>query len=191
MSMSAATAQAESRVALGVRRIGMLGGAHGHEHNGAGLTLLFCGRVRHGALPLSVDYRPTNGIRVRPFHMHSKWLAHTPAHSSTVPPLLDLVTSQIDGCLVRCAGSLRPSHLSSGARPSDLRISSGSSRRAVCSGSHASECAYDPARAIRVDQKLTGSIHRRPYVSGGHRYSAFLHQKQVCSASSLSVKKLV
>ena len=37
MTVSAATAQAESRVLLGVRRSGMLGGAHGHEHNDAGL----------------------------------------------------------------------------------------------------------------------------------------------------------
>ena len=67
-------------------------------------AMLFPWRDR--CVPLSVDRRPTNGARGWPFHLHSKWLAHTPGHSSIVPPLLDLVTSQIDGCLVRCAGSL-------------------------------------------------------------------------------------
>ena len=56
-----------------------------------------------GALPLNVDRRPTNGIRSQHFHLHSKWLAHTAAHSSILPPLLDLLTGHIDGRLVRDA----------------------------------------------------------------------------------------
>ena len=46
MTVSAATAQAESRVFRGVRGIGMHGGAHGHKCDGAGLVLLFRGRDR-------------------------------------------------------------------------------------------------------------------------------------------------
>ena len=45
----------------------------------------------------------------------------------------------------------------------------------------ASVRALRPARVIRVDQKLIGSVHRRPCASGGHRYGAVLHQKRVCT----------
>ena len=58
-----------------------------------------------GEVPLNVDRRPTNGTRGWPFYLHSKWRAHTPAYARILPPLLDLVTSHIDGRLVRCAGS--------------------------------------------------------------------------------------
>ena len=65
----------------------------------------------HAALPwvsgcTAIESRFPPGIRSRPFHMHSKWLARMPAHSRILPPLLDLLTGHIDGCLVRCAGSL-------------------------------------------------------------------------------------
>ena len=38
--------------------------------------------------------------------------------------------------------------------------------------------------------KLFGSVHRRSYRSGGYRYDALLHQKRVCTASSLPKTKL-
>ena len=41
-------------------------------------------------------------------------------------------------------------------------------------GPHACVRVRRPARAIRVDQKLIASVHRRPHTSGGYQYSALL-----------------